>query len=393
MNKQKQAQKIVIVGGGFGGCKAALELANKKGFEVTLISSTNNFEYHGALYRSATGRSPMEVVIPIKEILKRAHNVEFVLDTIARIDPAKNRLISVDGNEYHYDSVILALGNVVNYFGIEGMEQHSFALTTITQTIALRNTLTKLFRDPGSKPGIAVVGGGASGVELAGELQHYAHMVAQKYGNKAAEPKVMLIEGADRVLPNLDPILSARAYKRLHELGVELRLNTKVNSCEQGKVCLSGEDIMADVIVWTAGSRGVDFYSQHPKVFTMEKGRVKVDEYMRATAYGNVYVIGDNAFTPYTGMAQTALHDANFVAGNLIRASKNKKPASYRPRKPTYVIPVGPNWAVLQTDKYQWSGTRAWLARRQADKWIFKNFLPYKAAIKQWRRGNRLADF
>lgn len=389
----KQNMRVVIVGGGFGGCKTALELANKKGIEVTLINSSNNFEYHGALYRSATGRSPMEVVIPIEDMLKRAKNVEFVLDTIARIDPAKNRLISETGHEYHYDQVVLALGNQVNYFGIKGMEQNSFAMSTIPQTIALRNHLTQLFREHGSKPGIAIVGGGASGVELAGEVNHYAKMVAEKYGGNQSEPKVLLIEGADRLLPNLDPVVSARAYKRLKELGVELRLNTKVNSCEQGKVCLSGEDIIADVIVWTAGSCAVNFYLEHPKVFTLERGRVKVDQYMRATAYGNVYVIGDNAFTKHSGMAQTALHDAKYVAANFVRLSKSQKPIEYHPRKPTYVVPVGPNWAVLQTDKRQLSGYRAWLERRRADRWIFKNFLPYKAAIKQWRRGNRIADF
>ncbi len=390
---EKKNIKVVVVGGGFGGCKTALELANKKGIDVTLISTSGNFEYHGALYRSATGRSPMEVVIPIHEMFKRAKNVEFVLDTIARIDPANNRLISETGHEYHYDVVVMALGNQVNYFGIKGMEQNSFAMSTIPQTIALRNHLTELFRKHGGQPGIAIVGGGATGVELAGEVNHYAAMVAKKYGGKPSTPKVLMIEGADRLLPNLDPIVSARAYKRLKELGVEIRLNTKVNSCEEGKVCLAGEDIMADIIVWTAGSCAVNFYLEHPKVFTLERGRVKVDKYLRATAYGNVYVIGDNAFTPYSGMAQTALHDAKYVAANLVRLQKGQKAEEYKPKKPVYVVPVGPNWAVYQTDKRQWSGRRAWLARRQADKWIFKNFLPYKAAIKQWRRGNRLADF
>src|SRR5690606_9788613 len=314
-----KTQKIVIVGGGFAGCKAALELSNKKGYEVTLISTGANFEYHGALYRSATGRSPMEVTIPIKKILARARNVSFVQDTIERLDTKRQIVISETGNTYGYDVLILAMGNTVNYFGIGGMEQHSFAMSTVPQTIALRNRLTQLFKNAKDDPCIAIVGGGATGVELSGEIQNYARMVADKYRTKVKHPHVVLLEGSDRVLPNLDPVLSAKAYKRLKKLGVELRLSTKVNSCEPGKVCLDGEDLHADIIVWTAGSRAVDFYAAHPKIFELERGRVKVDEFLCASGHSNIYVVGDNANTPFSGMAQTALHDAKFVVRNLLR--------------------------------------------------------------------------
>src|SRR5690606_37783404 len=214
-----------------------------------------------------------------------------------------------------------------------------------------------------------------------------------KYRTKVKHPHVVLLEGSDRVLPNLDPVLSAKAYKRLKKLGVELRLSTKVNSCEPGKVCLDGEDLHADIIVWTAGSRAVDFYAAYPKIFELRRGRVKVDEFLCASGHSNIYVVGDNATTPFSGMAQTALHAAKFVVRNLLRQQKNKPMAKYRAWHPIYVVPIGSNWAVLQTQKSMISGYRGWLARRRADKWIFRNFLPYKAAIKQWRRGNRLADF
>ncbi len=385
--------KLVIVGGGFAGVKTALELSNKPGFEIKLISTHTNFEYHGALYRSATGYSPMEVTIPLKEIFKRSKNVELVLDTVAAINPKRKIMRSETGEEYVYDVAVLAMGNDVNYFGIEGMDQHSFSMTTIPQTIALRTRLTELFKVPGSKPTIAVVGAGPTGVELAGELQNYARRVAHRYGRRLAHPKVILLEGADRILPMLDPVLSAKAYKRLIKLGVEMRLSTRVNSCEPGKVCISGEDIEADVIVWTAGSAPVDFYANHPRIFKLDKGRVVVDEYLRVPGHQDIYVLGDNAATKYSGMAQTALHDARFVARNLLRIQAGVKPVAYRPRHPIYVVPVGEKWAVVQTQKNLISGYRGWLVRRRADRWIFKNFLPYKAAIRQWRRGNKLAQF
>lgn len=384
--------KVAIIGGGFGGVKTALELANKPGFSVQLFSTHSNFEYHGALYRSATGHSPTEVVIPMETILKRAKNVEFILDTIAGINPKKQTIRSEVGNEYSYDVAVLAMGNNVNYFGIDGMDQHSFSMTTIPQTIALRTKLVELFKK-GKEPTVAIVGAGPSGVELAGEVQLFARRVASKYRGHVAQTKVILIEGSDRVLPMFDPVLSAKAYKRLQKLGVETRLATRVNSCETGKVCISGEDIEADVIVWTAGSAPVKFYANHPRVFKLDKGKVLVDEFLHAQGHDNIYVIGDNARTPYSGMAQTAIHDAKFVARNLIRQKAGQRTVKYRAWHPIYVVPVGEKWAVLQTQKNMISGYRGWLARRRADKWIFKNFLPYKSAITQWRRGTKMAKF
>lgn len=390
--KKSKKTRVVIVGGGFGGVKAALELANKPHFEVILISQSPNFEYHGALYRSATGHSPMEVVIPIKDILHRAKNVTFVLDSAASIDPKGHFIRSEVGNTYRYDVAILSMGNTINYFGIEGMEENSFCMCTISQTIMLRNRMTDIFKKEDDTT-IAIVGAGPSGVELAGEIQNYARRVARKYGTHVVHPKVVLIEGTDRVLPMFDPVLSARAYKRLNDLGVELRLNTRVNSCEEGKVCLAGGDVDADLIVWTAGNRVIDFYGNQPKIFNMDHGRVKVDEFLRAEGHKDIFVIGDNASTPFSGMAQTALHDAKFVTRNLIKVSNGKDPIDYRVLHPTYVVPVGGKWAVLQSQKHKWSGTRAWIFRRRADLEIFENFEPYKWAVKTWRKGNRLADF
>lgn len=391
--KQKTKQKVVIVGGGFAGVKTALGLANKSGYQVQLISTHMNFEYHGALYRSATGNSPMEVVVPLKTIFKRAKNIELVLDTITNLDTKQKVLRSETGTDYKYDTLVLAMGNDVNYFGIDGMDKHSFAMTTIPQTIALRGALIQLCKQSGATPTIAIVGAGPTGVELAGEIQAFARRISHKYRKRLAHPQVILIEGSDRVLPMLDPILSGKAYKRLQNLGVTLRLSTKVNSCEPGKICISGEDIEADAIVWTAGSKAVDFYSKHPRDFKLERGRVVVDEFLRAQGHEDVYVLGDNANTPYSGMAQTALHDAKFVVRNLLRIQKGTPPVAYRAWHPFYVVPIGEKWAILQTTKSRISGYRGWLVRRRADRWIFQNFLPYKAAIKQWRRGNKLARF
>ncbi len=389
--KNKQNIKVVIVGGGFGGVKTAMELSNKRGFEITLISNTTNFEYHGALYRAATGNSPMEVVIPLREIFARSKNVTVVLDQISRINPKAHAVQSEDGHIYKYDNLILALGSDINYFGLEGMESKTFCMNTINHTIALRHQLITQFKT-GKQTTVAVIGGGPSGVELAGELGNFARKVMRKYDKPIVRPKVILIEGADRLLPNFDPILSARVYKRLQSMDVELKLSTKVNSCEVGKVCLNTGDIDADIIVWTAGTRLPAFYEKN-NFFELERGRVKVDEYLRLQKYPEIHVIGDNAMTKYSGMAQTALYDAKYVAHNIQANQVGKQPKPYRPHKPIYVVPVGHAWAVVNSEKHKLSGYRGWLSRRRADLAILRHFEPYKKALKQWRKGNNSAFY
>ena len=359
---KKKTTKVVIVGGGFGGVKTALNLANKPNFKVQLISDNTHFEYHGALYRSAVGHSPMEVVIPLREIFQNAKNVELILDSAGIIDPEKKRIASLTGNIYSYDKVVFAMGNTVNYFGITGLAQHTQTMHDITSTIKLRKQLVELLSVSRKQPvRIAIVGAGASGVELAGEIPVFAKFIAKKYGIKAPNVKVILIDSADRVLPLLSKKASERAMKRLTSLDIEVHLNIRVESCEPGNICMSAGNLSADLIVWTAGSKPVDFYANNPSVFTLGRGgRVVVSDYLEAQGQKDIYVIGDNADTRYSGMAQTALHDANFISQNLIRQSEHKNPHRYRLHKPTYVVTIGPNWAVVEDKLTSFGGRKGW---------------------------------
>lgn len=173
--------KVVVIGGGFGGVKTALELANKPGIEVTLLAPTSNFEYHGALYRSATGRSPLEVAIRIHDILAHAKNVEFVLEAAAGIDPQKQCILGADGNTYTYDYAVLAMGNQVNYFGIPGLAEHAATMITVPSAIELRSRLVALTRSPKKQLTIVIVGAGPTGTELAGDIQTFADMIVSKH--------------------------------------------------------------------------------------------------------------------------------------------------------------------------------------------------------------------
>lgn len=389
----KAKTRVVIVGGGFGGVKTALRLANRPGFDVQLISDNTHFEYHGALYRSAVGHSPREVIIPLAEIFKGKKNVELVLDSIGFIDPDKKLLVSQEGTCYPYDTVVLALGNQVNYFDIKGLKEHTETITTISDTMRLRRKLIDTFVENSGRPvRVAVVGGGASGVELAAEIGSFAKLIAKEH--RIARPKVnvVLVEGADRLLPNLAPKASEKVLERLIKLGVEVHLSIQVASCKKGSLCVKAGNIDADMIVWTAGSKPVNFFTAHPDIFTLGRGgRVVVDEYLRVQNHTNIHVIGDNADTKYSGMAQTALQDAKFIARNLILAQQGKSRRPYKPRRPLYVITAGGKWAVVQKGNKVFSGIRGWRVRRQADLWIFRNFEPLKKAIAIWKSGETMS--
>lgn len=391
----KKTTKVVIVGGGFGGVKAALELANKPGFEVRLISDNTHFEYHGALYRSAVGHSPMEVVIPLKDIFAHAKNVEVILDSAGFLDLKQKRIASLTGNIYSFDKAVFALGNTVNYFGVEGLEEHTETMHDISSTIQLRKALVELLKTERKKPiRIAVIGAGASGVELSGEIPNFAALVAKKYKIKKPQTKIVLIDSAPRVLPMLSEKASAKTAKHLNGLGVEIHLNMQVEACKKGELCMSAGDLKADLLVWTAGSKPVDFFAKNPTAFTLGRGgRVVVDEYLQPVGHKDIYVLGDNADTPYSGMAQTALHNAIFIAKNIIAEHSGKSAKPYRSRKPLYVVTAGPKWAIVQKGERVISGYRGWVIRRQADLAIFRYFQPYKQAVKTWRRANRMSNF
>ena len=392
---KQQNTKVVVVGGGFGGVKTALNLMNKPGFSVQLISDNTHFQYHGALYRSAVGYSPMEVVIPLKEIFEKAKNVELVLDSAAVIRTDKNCIASSTGEIYRYDKAVFALGNTVNYYNIPGLEEHTVTMHDIPSTIRLRKKLIEIFKRPHKKPvRIAVIGAGASGVELAGEIPSFAQLITKKYGVPMPPLKIVLIDAAKRVLPMLSEKASEKTQRRLQEIGVEIHLNIGVNSCQDGTLCMTAGNLQADLIVWTAGSKPVDFFKNNSDAFALGRGgRVVVNDYMQVAPYDNVYVIGDNADTPYSGMAQTALHDAKYITHNFLRDQTGEEPAHYYAHRPLYVVTAGPQWAITQKGSSVRSGRQGWRTRRQADLSIFKNFQPYEQAIKTWRQANKRSSF
>ena len=379
--------KVVIVGGGFGGVRMALSLANKKNLSVRLISNQPYFEYHAALYRSATGRSPLEVAILLKEFFGYAKNVEVVEDTVVDIDNKSKHVTGESGSRYEYDTVVFALGSVTQYYGIKGLTKYAYSIKTIQEALKLKRTLHQQLLDDQPEQNYVVVGAGASGVELAAELTSYLKRIRKKH-RITKKFRVELVEAGPRAVAAMPESFSTAVEKRLKKLGVKTMYKTAVKAETIDSIQLTKGPLRSHTVIWTAGVANNPFYSQFPKLFaTTPAGRVVVDAQLQAAP--NIFVIGDSAQTQYSGLAQTALHDASFVGSNLVRSVKGKPPRVYEPKRPVYASPVGPRWAAVLWGRVQINGRLGWLLRRLADLRLYLAFLPPAKALAVWRYGHK----
>ncbi|MBI2798041.1 FAD-dependent oxidoreductase [Candidatus Saccharibacteria bacterium] len=383
--------KVVIVGGGFGGVRAALNLARRPGFDVTLVSKQSYFEYHPALYRSATGRSPLEVAIPLADFFASDNNLEVVEDEIVSLDHQKKSVTGKSGSVFRYDALILATGAVTQYFGIKGLRDYSYGIKTIQEALELKRHLHEdLVAGHRAERSYVVIGGGATGVELAGELVGYLNHVRRRHGINT-KFSVDLVEASPRVLPSLPESFTNQIERRLQRLRVKLHLKTLVKSESADQIKLLRGDIESHTVIWTAGIANNPFFAQNPNAFKLDKsGKVVVNEYLEAMP--GVYVIGDSAATQFSGMAQTAIHDANLVTTNLKRQLKHKTRLPYQPAKPIYAIPAGPGWSAVLWGRTKIYGRPGWLLRRLADLRLYLRFLPLKKALTTWRYGFDLEE-
>lgn len=375
-------KKIVIVGGGFAGVQVAVQLANQIGFSVRLITPLNYFEYHAALYRSATGRSPLEVAIPLREFFTYAKNVEIIQDKIVTLNKDKREVVGESGSRYHYDKLILGIGSVPGYFNIPGVEKFSFGVKTVDQALKLKEHLHSNLHKKNYEHAYVVVGGGPTGVELVAEMTSYLKQIAKNHKVPDNLFKIYLVEAGPKVLGALPNRFTDKVEQRLKRLGIKLYLNTAVKSETKDYISLPGEKIKSHTVIWTAGVQPNPFFVAN-KIELDKRGRVVVDEHMQLSP--NIYVLGDSAETKYSGMAQTAIHDAKFVVKNLLRETHNKKPLKYKDHTPVFAIPVGHKWAAVLRGKRRYYGLVGWGMRRRTDLELYKQFLPIDKALTTWR--------
>ncbi len=381
MNKTKK-QHIVVVGGGFGGVKAALELAKEPNlFEVTLIADRPDFWYFPTLYHTATGGTRAQSSIPLKELFK-GKGVKIVIGKVVTLDREAKTLVFEDKSTAPYDRLVLALGVVTNYFGIPGLQEFSYGIKSIAEAEELKQHLHKQIVDEG-KPDLnyVIVGGGPTGIELAGALGKYLQFVMKHHGLERRPVHIDLVEGNKHLMPRMPKSVGRAIARRLRRLGVKLYLGKAVQGETADELTVGGKSIRSHTVIWTAGQANNPFFNANGFTISPRK-KVVVDEFLRAEK--DVFVIGDNAETEYSGMAQTAIYDSEFVAHNMVKDAEEEPKLAYRPKKPVYVLPAGPRWAAVEWGNVHLYGWLGWFLREAGDFVAFTDIEPLPEAAAQW---------
>jgi NADH dehydrogenase len=373
--------KILIVGGGFAGVKAALELGKCEDCDVTLLSDHTHFRYYPGLYHTATGGRRNGANIRLENILYDTPG-KFVRGMAVALDRKNKTVTTREGQELQYDKLILALGNVTNYFGIKGLKEYSFGIKSSEQAEEFRAHLHQQFIENACPDlNYFIVGGGPTGIELAGALPSYIHKIMERHGVRDCKLNISLIEAAPHLLPRSPKDVSAAITKRLRQLGVKLYLGTAVQGEDADNLMFGDKKLPSKTVVWTAGVTNHPFFKDNTFRLT-ERGKVEVNQYLEAEP--DIFVLGDNANTPFSGMAQTALHDGDFAAANIICGLKGLGYKEYKPKQPISVIPVGPHWASVEWGKRHFSGFAGWLLRMVADFKGFHDLESWPKAGEQW---------
>ena len=369
--------KIVIVGGGFGGLWAANALAGKP-VDVTLIDRKNHHVFQPLLYQVATAvLSPGEIAMPIRRILHYAKNIEVILGEVLDFDPQHHKVILDDGSELKYDYLIVAAGARHSYFGHDDWEISAPGLKTIEDAVEIRRRVLLAFElaerqaylNGEHEPlNFVVVGGGPTGVEMAGAIAGIARQALAKdfKAIDTRKARVILFEGSDRVLGTFTPDLSASAKEQLEDLGVEVRLNSFVTDISPGKVKVGEEWINCDVVVWATGVAASPL-GKRLGVETDKAGRVLVNPDLSIPGCDRTFVIGDMASVkqangqPVPGVSPAAMQMGTATAKNILAdlAGRSRKNFEYVDKGS--MATIGRNKAIAHVFGLKMTGFIAWV--------------------------------
>ena len=352
-------QQVVIIGSGFGGIRAAKGLAGHD-VEVTIIDANNFHTFQPLLYQVATaGLDADDIGFPIRGIFRRTTSVRFVLGEVNGIDLRQQTVAIRDGRTFGYDYLVIAAGTITTSFGIDGVDGNTFPLKTLRDALRLRAHLLARFETASAHAGapldlgIVVVGGGPTGVEMAGGLRELIDRVLDKdYPDLAIAPtSITLIEAADRVLGPFHPSLSERAAETLRRRHITVELGIGVDHVEPGTVVLrDGRRIPAGTIVWAAGVTASPV-SGLLGVDLGRGGRIPVGDDLSLAGHPNVFAIGDIALPPgdpLPQVAQPAIQGGSYVAERIAARIDGRQTAPFHYRDKGSMATIGRNQAVVE---------------------------------------------
>jgi len=374
---------VVVVGGGFAGVKAALELSKRKVGKITLISDETYFLHHATLYATATGKNVSESVIPLKSIFAAHPSVTVIQDSLQSIDPER-RLIIGKAKQYRYDAAVIAIGSVTTYFGISGMEQHAYGIKSLKEIRAFKAHIHKELVEKKLDKEYFVIGAGPTGIELAGALNEYLQELITIHRLKGMRTRVTLVEAAPRIAPRSSETAAKIIGKRLKKVGIKVLVNHKVEALDDETITIEGKKIPTSTAIWTSGVANHPFFAEHEHTFHLApNGRVNVNPYLEALP--GVYVIGDNNSVKYSGMAWPAFHQATFVAKHLQHLLRHYPQGHYHPRSVMSGMPVGHGWGYVEWHGIYVAGRAGYIVRRFMELYGYAKLVPLAQAIAVWR--------
>jgi NADH:ubiquinone reductase (H+-translocating) len=377
---QENRSRVVVVGAGFGGLEAARNLA-KLPVQITLIDRKNHHTFQPLLYQVATaGISPGEIAAPIRWILRGRRNVEVLMDEVVDFDLTR-KIVKLPDLEVPYDYLVVAAGARHSYFGHDEWAPLAPGLKTVEDALEIRRRVLLAFElaekqvvggGPHPTLNFVIVGGGPTGVELAGTLAEIAHRVLQDEF-RSIDPKrtrILLLEGGPRILPTYAPDLSESAVRQLQKLGVEVRAPAMVTKIDPGAVWVGEERIPATVTLWAAGVAASSLGKKLGASID-RAGRVMVNDDLTIPNHPEVFVIGDLATlkdkygNPLPGVAPVALQEGRYVAKVIARDLQGSPRQNFNYIDKGSLATIGRAAAIAEFRKIHISGYIAWLA------WLF----------------------
>jgi NADH dehydrogenase len=404
--------RVVIVGAGFGGLTAAKALAGSS-FDVTVIDQHNYHLFQPLLYQVATaGLSPADIASPIRGILAPARNVNVVLGQVSGVDTARREAIA-EGRRIAYDHLIIATGAQHAYFGHDDWAASAPGLKTIDDATYIRRRILLAFEkaetetDPHERARLlnfVVVGGGPTGVEMAGAIAELANRALAK-DFRSIDPRcarVILVEAAPRLLTPFEPSLSEAAKLSLAQLGVDVRLGAAVTAVDAAGVSIGAERIEARTVIWGAGVMASPA-GRWLGAETDRAGRVKVAPDLSVPGHPDIFVIGDTAALngadgkPLPGVAPVAKQQGQYVADLLIARQAGKSVAPFRYRDFGSLATIGRKRAIVQMGRFKLKGFLAWVLWSVAHIYFLIGFRNRLVVATNWlwnyvtfQRGTRL---
>ncbi|MEK6288469.1 MAG: NAD(P)/FAD-dependent oxidoreductase [Acidobacteriota bacterium] len=413
--KESGKKIVVVLGGGFGGLNTAKKLANEPDVFVILIDQRNHHLFQPLLYQVATaGLSPGDIAVPIRSQFARVKNVEVHWGEVTSVDLKEQVITSSESDlEIEYDYLVLACGAQHSYFGHAEWEEFAPGLKTLEQAIEIRRRILSAFEiaeneiDPEKQKALlnfVVVGGGPTGVELAGAIADISRTVLVDDFRRIdpSQAKVILVEMAPRLLGAFAEELSEKTRQDLADLGVDVRTSARVENINGEGVQVGSDFIPSRSVFWAAGVQAAKMQIE-PSVERDGAGRIKVKNDLSLPGHENVFVIGDMAAFELTpghivpGLAPAAMQEGRHAAKVILSSIRGKERPAFRYVDKGQMATIGKYRAVMESGNLKMSGRLAWLAWLFVHVFYLIGFKNRVAVMAQWawsylfsKRGARL---